>query len=207
VKPGFSVLLIDYHRPIWKDHPFPAGNLREPASGRKRADVIVVNKCPVTLTASERDRIIQKIKPSGTQSVFFTAIEYLKPVDLDGKGQSIPPDSEVLVLAGISQPDVFIGHLSDKYKISDTVIYPDHYSFSKKDYLYIKNKLGKTEGGRRIIITTEKDMVRLKNMPWLEDDVSKRIWYIPIRLNFLFEEENKFNQLIYSYVEKNKKDS
>lgn len=207
VKPGFSILIIDYHRPLWKDFPFPAGNLREPRSGRKRADVIVINKCPSGLSEKERSEIIKKVKPAPGQKVFFTSIEYLPPVALSGTGARLDTKAEVLALAGISHPKTFIEYLSLTYKIALTLIFPDHHPYSKKDFFYIKNEFEKIGHANKAVVTTEKDMIRLRNLPWLDDKMKSKIWYIPIKLLFLFDEEEIFNEMIKSYVEKNKKNS
>jgi len=205
VKPGFSVLIIDYYRPLWNDFPFPAGNLREPRSGIKRADVIVINKCPFGLSEKERNDIIKKVKPTPGQKIFFTSIEYLPLVALSGTNAHLNANTEVIALAGISHPKTFIEHLSRTYKIVQLLIFPDHHPYSKKDYLYIKNEFEKIDHENKAVVTTEKDMIRLRNLPWLDDKIKSKIWYIPIKLLFLFDEERIFNKMIKDYVEKNKK--
>ena len=208
VKPGFSILIIDYYRPLWKDFPFPAGYLREPRSGKKRADVIVVNKCPVNLSQDEKEAIEKKIKPHSGQHLFFTSIEYLKPVSFTEDDNSLDSDTTVLALAGISHPKTFIEYISQTYGNVYPLIFPDHhpYSQSEKDYNLFKDKFEKIPNDKKAIITTEKDMIRLRNIPWLDDNIKPYLWYIPIKLSFLFNEEKMFNQLIKSYVEKDKRD-
>ncbi len=208
VKPGFSILIIDYYRPLWNDYPFPAGYLREPRSGKKRADIIVINKCPANLSEEEKSEITRKTKPHSGQQIFFTSIEYLKPAQFNGDGTSLDADIAVLALAGISHPKTFIDYLSQTFSKVYPLIFPDHqpYSKSKKEYNLIKNEFEKITSDKKVIITTEKDMIRLKNIPWFDDNIRQYLWYIPIKLSFLFNEEEKFNQLIKSYVEKDKRD-
>ncbi len=207
VKPGFSILIIDYYRPLWKDFPFPAGNLREPRSGKKRADVIVVNKCPVDLTLPEKERILKKVNPHSGQQLFFTSIEYLQPIPFSKNHVLLDSNMNVLALAGISHPKTFIDYLSQTYNRVQPLIFPDHYPYSKKDYSFIKNTFEKINSSHKAIITTEKDMIRLRNLPWFDDEIKSQIWYIPIKLSFLFDEEKIFNKLIKSYVEKDKRNS
>jgi len=207
VKPGFQILIVDYNRPLWNDYTFPAGELREPRKGKKRADVIVVNKCPSGITVEEKKFLIKKLKPEHHQQVFFTTVEYLNPVNVSGSSAGLSVGSSVIALAGIARPEPFFEYLARSYNVLDKVIYPDHYSFTKKDYLYVRKKLDDLKGKEKAVITTEKDKIRLENMPWMDDEFKRHLWYVPIKLKFLFNEQEKFNQLIYSYVEKNKKDS
>jgi tetraacyldisaccharide 4'-kinase len=208
VQPGFSILIIDYYRPLWKDYPFPAGYLREPRSGKKRADVIVINKCPANLSQEEKEEIKRKIKPHSGQHLFFTSIEYQRPVSFTGGDDLLDSDVAVLALAGISHPKTFIDYLSQTFSKVYPLIFPDHqpYSKSKKEYSLIKGEFEKITNSKKVIITTEKDMIRLRNIPWLDDNIKQYLWYIPIKLSFLFDEEKIFNQLIKSYVEKDKRD-
>ncbi len=208
VKPGFSILIIDYYRPLWNDFPFPAGYLREPRSGKKRADIVIVNKCPANLSAKEKKEITRKVNLRRGQQLFFTSIEYLEPVLFNGDGGSIDSESAVLALAGISHPKTFIKYLTKTFSNVYPLIFPDHhpYSKNKKEYNLIKNKFEKIINDKKVIITTEKDMIRLRNTPWLDDNIKPYLWYIPIKLSFLFDEEELFNQLIKSYVEKDKRD-
>ena len=209
VKPGFSILIIDYYRPLWKDFPFPAGYLREPRSGKKRADVIIVNKCPANLSEIEKERIRQKVKPQPDQHLFFTSIEYMNPVSFTGSSASLSSNTAVLALAGISHPKTFIDYLSQTFSKVYPLIFPDHHPYSKckNDYTQIKDEFENIHHDNKVIITTEKDMTRLKSIAWLDDNIKPYLWYIPIKLSFLFEEETMFNQLIRSYVERDKRDS
>ena len=206
VKPGLSVLLIDYNRPLWEDYPFPAGRLREPASGKKRADIIVVSKCPNVMTTEEKERMIKKIEPRNGQQVFFTLVSYSSPVNYAGRVEEFDKNTKVLALAGIAGPEMFFDHISEKYRLDGKLIFPDHHSFSISDCRDIErafNDLGKE---KKAVVCTEKDFMRLKDSEYLSAEIKTQIWYIPIKVTFLFDEEKKFNQLIYSYVEKDKKD-
>ena len=207
VKPGFSILIIDYYRPLWKDFPFPAGNLREPRSGKKRADAIIINKCPVDLSIAEKEKITQKVNPHSGQQLFFTSIEYMKPVAFTKNNNPLDSDCDILALAGISHPKTFIDYLSQTFKKVHTLIYSDHHPYNKKDYSNIKDKFQKITHNNKAIITTEKDMIRLRNLPWLDSEIKSSLWFIPIKLSFLFDEEKIFNKLIKSYVEEDKRDS
>ncbi len=206
VKPGLSVLLIDYNRPLWEDYPFPAGRLREPASGKKRADIIVVSKCPTPMTAEDRERMIKKLEPCNGQQVFFTSVSYSSPVNYAGREDEFDKNIRVLALAGIARPEMFFDHISEKYRMDGKLIFPDHHSFSTSDCRDIERAFNALGKGEKAVVCTEKDFMRLKNSECLSAEIKSHIWYIPIKVTFIFDEEKKFNQLIYSYVEKDKKD-
>jgi tetraacyldisaccharide 4'-kinase len=204
VTPGYSILIVDYYRPLWNDFPFPAGNLREPQSGKKRADIIIINKCPATLSLTDKEILLKKLKPRAGQQVFFTSIEYTRPHPLMPENQNtLSPDMDVLALAGIAHPKTFLDYLSDTYHKTHPLVYPDHHPYNKKDYTQIKEHFNSLKSQQKAIITTEKDMVRLKNLPYLDEEIKSNIWYIPIKLTFLFDEEPLINELITSYVETN----
>ncbi|MCT4591057.1 MAG: tetraacyldisaccharide 4'-kinase [Carboxylicivirga sp.] len=195
VKPGFSLLVIDYNRPLWNDCPFPAGDLRETRLGQNRADVIVVNKCPHTFSEVERVEWLAKLKPSASQEVYFTTIDYGRPTALEPKDQSFDISGPIIGLAGIAKPEGFYGQLKQHYNLIDTISFPDHHHFTKSDEQSIENLL--RQNAEAFIVTTEKDAVRFGHLP---EAVKKRSWYIPIELRVLFNEEKQFENRIRNYV-------
>ena len=207
VKPGLSILLIDYNRPLWKDFTFPAGNLREPASGKKRADIIVVSKCPADITSREKHDIVNRIKPGNWQSVFFTTVDYGSPVNVSGSGDFPDGGFKVLAIAGIARPGPFFDLVSARYDLHSRMVFPDHHSFSENDCMRIEDVFNGIDAVKKVIVTTEKDMMRFKAAGCFKSELMQHIWYIPIKSSFLFDDENKFNQIIHRYVEKGKKDS
>ncbi|WP_430813893.1 tetraacyldisaccharide 4'-kinase [Carboxylicivirga sp. RSCT41] len=196
VKPGLSLLVIDYNRPLWKDCPFPAGDLRETRNGQKRADIIVVNKCPENFSDKDKAYWLKKLKASDDQQVFFTSISYGLPkaVDKNNK-ESFQGGMPVVALAGIARPEGFIDHLKNNYKVHDQLIFPDHHHFSSDDVDIITRAI--SDEKIRSLITTEKDAVRFHKLP---DLVKGKAWYIPIELRILFSEQEKFENIIRNYV-------
>ena len=207
VKPGLSILVIDHNRPLWSDHPFPAGRLREPRAGQKRADIIVVSKCPEGLTVAQKDLFIKKLHPHPKQQVFFTFVKYLPPVNPGRAGYRLNNETEIIALAGIANPKPFFNSLEEKYHLKEKITFPDHHAFNKTDCKQIEIAFQNINAGNKAIITTEKDFMRIKDIPWLSEETRSHIWYIPIKISFLFDEEKKFNLLIKNYVEKDKKNS
>ncbi|MBF0695133.1 MAG: tetraacyldisaccharide 4'-kinase [Flavobacterium sp.] len=190
VKAGFYVLLTAYNDLYSDDYLLPMGNLREASSGSKRADVVIVTKCPQELSESEQVTTIRKLKIASHQQIYFSKVAYDDKV-LSNDGHLTVSDIKKvpkLLVAGIAKPKPFFDFLKSN---DDQVLeFPDHHDFSSGDISAI---LKKAEG--RLIITTEKDYVRLKGkLP------SSQLYYLAIRSRIL-DSEN-FNKTILNYVGK-----
>lgn len=211
VKPGVNILLVDYHRLIVYDKLLPAGRLREPKDGKRRADIVIVTKCPPDLRPMDFRVITKALNLYPYQKLFFTTIEYGDLIPLFSNSRSlalseITSDYEVLVLSGIASPQHL---LCDIQKHTDNVIpmtFRDHHIFTPKDIARINNTFDSLSS-KRIIITTEKDAARLVGLDGLSDDVRNHIYALPIKTTFLLEQQEQFDEFILSYVLKNSKDS
>ena len=185
VKAGFYILLTAYDDLFCDDYILPFGNLREPSSGKKRADMIIVTKCPKDLSEIAQQKIREKLKIK--QQVFFTSIQYDDYVfgnDSQLLVSEIQSESKVLV-AGIAKPKLFFDFL--KSEKDDTLVFPDHHHFSQQDCEQI---LAKANG--RKIITTEKDFVRLNGLL-----PKAQLFYLPIKSTFL---NTNIDKTIEDYV-------
>jgi tetraacyldisaccharide 4'-kinase len=208
ITPGFSILVTDYSRPIYHDLCLPAGNLRESISGKQRANLIVVNKCPKNLSPEEKEHIIKKLSPAPHQKVFFSSIGYGKLCRMSQKDESrdtLEDRPPALAIAGIGNPIPFFKEAKKHAENFSRLTCPDHHDFPESDLRKISKKLYHL-GSDAIIITTEKDAIRLrhKNLP---DLLSEKIWYIPITLEILFNEEDTFFKTVKNYVEQNQRNS
>jgi len=193
VKATIYILLTVYNDLYADDFVLPVGNLREPKRGARRANAIIVTKCPKNLSDKEKERIKNKLLIQNNQKLFFTTISYgdfvfsanskLKVSEIKGR--------EKVILAGVAKPDLFFNFLKNKNDI--LLKYPDHHNFSEQEINNIKQK---AKG--KIIVTTEKDYVRIR-----EKFNAYQLFYLPIKSYFL-EDQNVFNELIIS-VFKNKK--
>lgn len=192
VKAGFYILLTKYDQLFTDDFLLPTGNLRESSNGAKRANIIVVTKCPNELSIEKQKFIIHKIKPLAHQKVFFATVIYDEFVyNLKDKIalETIRNEDKILV-AGIAFPKPFFQILQSK---NDTILeFSDHHHFTTKEinHLYELSKNKK-------IITTEKDYMRLK-----DKIKSDNLYYLPIKTKIINNEET-FNQTIINYVRKN----
>lgn len=190
VKPGLSVLLIDYNRPMWKDTIFPAGRLREYACGSQRADIFVVTKCPDNLTENEKKQFIEKTKGATSENMFFAKIQYGIPQRIDGSIQHdfFQKNKSFAVVTGIAKSQTFINYLSQKGTITKHFEFGDHYQFTHDDVRKFKEH-------NNVIITTEKDAMRLQQWSTELDIV-----YVPIETVFFDDQEKQFVFLLYKYL-------
>ena len=192
VKAGLYILLTTYGDLYADDYMLPVGNLRELRNGASRARIVVVTKCPEKLSTDEKNKIKTKLALQPTQELFFSSISY--DSCLYSKNNLLPleeiKNQEKVLLAGIAKPKPFFDFLKNDSDVCLT--YPDHHHFSDKDLEEIQAK-----AKDKIIITTEKDYVRLK-----DSLLQNQLYYLPIKSK-LFENEKLFEKLILDFVEKN----
>ncbi len=206
ISPGFNVLLTEYHRPFFKDWMLPTGNLREWPIGRRRANTIIVTKCPEELSPKQRFAFIQKIKPKPWQTVHFSSFRYGKiiPVHNGMVYNDIAElkEIDILLITGIANPVPIINKLESEDLNVTHMRFPDHHRFSDKDIKKVQ-KLFDTFGGNKIILTTEKDAQRLR----LVDGATElSIHYLEIEV-FFVDDKTRFNKEIEDYVRQYKTDS
>lgn len=200
-----NIVLIDYNRPIHEDCLLPAGRLRESAGALKRADYIIVTKCPENLQPIERRIISKHLKIKPYQQLFFTTLAYGPIRSLSSKAEQITPQEgcSILCITGIAQPEPYIKHLKTFTSDITELRYPDHYYFNKKDILHIEKVFQEIKNKEKYIFTTEKDAVRLKNCA-LSKELKRRIYYIPVVPEFLEKNDILLNE-ISEYVRKNQR--
>jgi tetraacyldisaccharide 4'-kinase len=198
INAGMNILLTDYANRYTHDFYLPTGDLRDQRSSASRADVIVVTKCPPGLTEHERFLIMQEINPASHQTMFFTTIQYNTPYHIVGGAPlTISKSHEVLLVCGIANPEPLTDYIHEESKTYDALFYSDHHIFSIDDISDIKDRFDQITVNKKIIITTEKDAVRLVKF---HDQLSSLPFYIlPISLKFLFGQQAAFEALIEQY--------
>lgn len=211
VKPGINILLVDYHRLIVYDKLLPAGCLREPKEGKRRADIVIVTKCPKDLRPMDFRVITKAMDLYPYQKLFFTTLVYkdIKPVfseTLNFSLRDLTPEHNILVLTGIASPQHLLLDLQKYTQNITPMSYSDHHHFTPKDIARINNSFDAMPK-KRIIITTEKDAARLINIDGLSDDVRQHMYSLPIEISFMLEQGEQFDEFILSYVHKNSKNS
>jgi tetraacyldisaccharide 4'-kinase len=200
VKAGLNIILTEYRDLFTRDFILPAGNLRDLKSSYKRADIIIVTKCKSHLTEEEKDKIVKEIKPLAHQKIFFTKIEYGSPYHLFTKEEKfLSPDTNILLVCGIANPKPIKEILNTYVDTYDMMRFRDHHIFSIDDLKEIKEQFEKLDDDNKIILTTEKDGVRLAKFENELQDLP--VYVFPIRHKILFGEEDQFHQKIISFVE------
>jgi tetraacyldisaccharide 4'-kinase len=202
VKPGFTILLFDYSRIKEPRLLLPAGNLREPFSGRWRADVLVISKCPAALTVGEQTKIAEHMEPLPWQSLFFTAITYQPLQDMEGLKADVKLDAgtTVFLLTGIANPRPLVQHLKNYASQVIHHNYPDHHRFSLKNITKLADEFSACTAQKKVIITTEKDAQRLVEHQLISVVKTLPVLVLPIGVQFLNNNERQFGQLVTQYV-------
>ena len=194
VKIGFNILLSDYNNPIYNDHMMPVGLLRESKKGIKRADCVIISKCPENLTLEESNRIKKKLK--FTKEVFFSKVIYDKIVSLN-ENKTIKKSSikKLLLVTGIANSSPIIEYLEKSNIQIKHIKYKDHFHYQKKDINKIID-IYKREISEIIILTTEKDAQKMK----VFEELSKfPVYYLKVSIDFI-RNKDKFEEKILKYV-------
>lgn len=200
IRAGLNILLTDYGNLFTRDFYLPTGDLRDLKSSYKRADIIIVTKCRHNLSMEEKQKIIREIKPLAQQSVFFTTSEYAEPYHIFEKTTTtLGETKEVLLVSGIANPRPLKKMLEEKCGTYYMMQYPDHFIFNIDDLRDIIKRFESIESNSKIILTTEKDAVRLIKF---NDVINTLPLYVqPVRHSFLFEEENSFLKKLTGFIE------
>ena len=209
VKPGINILLVDYHRFIMNDKLLPAGRLREPLSGKNRADMVIVTKCPKDLKPMEFRVLTKNLDLYPFQSLFFTTIKYgsLQPI-FGGQTRALRTikNTNVLLVTGIASPKQMYEDLKHHCQHIHSLKFADHHLFTRKDIEKLNAQFEAIKSPK-IVITTEKDATRLVAVDGLSDQVKNALYSLPIQISFLQNDEEAFNHKIISYVRKNSRNS
>ncbi|MCA0133015.1 tetraacyldisaccharide 4'-kinase [Winogradskyella alexanderae] len=186
VSAGLNILLTAYDKPYYLDFVLPTGNLREPKSGRKRADIILVTKCKSNITEADKAVIKQNLKLKSHQKVFFSFITYAQEVIGFNSNLNVADLPKFTLVTGIANADPLVDYLVQKGLKFDHIEYPDHHNFRVSEIEMLSKK--------ELLITTEKDFVRLS----ANKRLSHNLYYLPIETKI--ENEEEFNALIKAFV-------
>lgn len=199
IKAGLNIVLTNYDNLFTRDWVLPTGDLRDERRSYKRADVIVVTKCPAVLSVEEKGAFKQEIKPLPHQQLFFTTIRYGLPYHIISKKEvSLNTATEVLLVSGIANPLPLKKYLQDATKTYYEILYGDHHIFRIDDWNEIVKRFNNIPTENKIILTTEKDAVRLIKFGQTLQDYP--IYVIPIEIQFLFNEGHQFTDIISKFI-------
>jgi tetraacyldisaccharide 4'-kinase len=203
VKPGLQILTTPYSLPYWEDQVLPAGRLREWRTGARRADIIIVSKCPSDLSTARRDELLKRIKPKPHQQVFFSYYTYGQPYLFEHPEQRITltKQTEVLAVTGIADESYLVNYLSHTVARLKLMAFGDHHQFDHFDVGRIAGIFDEQpRTHNRIILTTEKDATRLEAHKEFIAGQELPLYIIPIEVSFLFDNTHSFDETIKNWL-------
>lgn len=201
VNPTLNLLLTEYSSPYFKDFLLPVGRLREWPTGSRRADAIIVSKCPTDLTSEQAAHFQEKLKPLPQQKVFFSYLTYGQAYYLFNPKQKLveKPGGEAILLTGIANPDPLIDHMAERVDRLHSLAFPDHHNFSTYDLAQLKKTFDQLEMKIRFVVTTEKDAVRLEPHVKFLADNKIHVFIQPVEVAF-----HRFSEFSFDDYVKNK---
>ncbi|MDD3637477.1 MAG: tetraacyldisaccharide 4'-kinase [Bacteroidales bacterium] len=202
IRAGLNILLTDFHNLYPNDFLFPAGHLRDITAAAKRADIIIVTKTPKVFSPFTRRRLIEIIQPKPSQTLYFSYLSYGRMIPVGETRQTATPRriSTILLFCGIANPYPLQDFLQNKCTELITVDFPDHHIYTQKDMHHIVNEYENILGKNKIIVTTEKDAMRLIDSPYFSLFKNIPLFYVPIEVNFHEDEQQSFDQQLNEYV-------
>ncbi len=200
VRPGLNILLTEHAHPYSKDILLPAGRLREWRSAADRADIIIVTKCPPDADAGA---FLSEINPQERQKIFFTTYEYFDPYSfLDGQRINLSSEGpkDIILLTAIANEEYLEEYLDRLGHHVYPMSYEDHHEYSPHEVSLLNLKYENLESADKIIITTEKDAVRLMHhVPFIKEK-KLPIYVLPITVSFLFDQKNEFDSIVKEFL-------
>lgn len=208
IRCGLNIVVSDFNHPFFKDEMLPAGTLREFAMGIHRADIIIISKTPERTSPVEIRTYLKDIHARAHQQVFFSYLKYADLHSIHDPAQKMDTLNElfryhVIAFSGIANPAPMLTYLREYAADVRHLPFPDHHDFSEKDLSEIERYYHSLAGGNKIMVTTEKDLMRLKKEPLWSMAKTMNIYILPVEVTFK-EKEEEFNQLILKYVRSNR---
>lgn len=209
VKPGLSILLTDFHKLYREDYLVPVGTLRDTIHAATRADIIIVTKSHKVLSPITRARITDILKPEPLQSLYFSYLEYgeFEPL-FDEYKKTLPKKiRSVILFSGIANSYPLQEHLQQLCDDLHVIDFPDHHVYRRKDIDKIIKKYEEAFTQKKIIVTTEKDAMRLMNSPYISTLQNLPTYYKPVRAKLHKPDDSAFDNQILTYVKENKRNN
>jgi tetraacyldisaccharide 4'-kinase len=205
VRPGYSILLTDYHHLYVDDYLLPTGMLREPAKGAKRADTIVVTKTPKVLSPITRRNLAIELDPKPNQHLCFSHVAYDQPVPLRLCKNQAPAAAKynyIVMVAGVANSYPMQEYLRSLCNELTIIDFHDHHQYTAQDLAKIYREYQSIISKDKVIFTTEKDATRLDSEEFRSYLDELPVYYVPIRIKFHDCEDVRFDKLILDYVQK-----
>lgn len=202
VKAGLTLLLTNYNQPFYNDWLLPAGNLREGRSGAKRADAIIVTKTPETRSPETRDHFCKKIHAYNEKSIFFSYLAYGDMCPLTAETPSTTPKTiqTIFLLTGIAHTRPLEEYLEKKCKELVHLKYPDHHTFTEKNLNKLAALFSESTSKSKIVVTTEKDAMRLQERSLHECFRDIPVYYLPTQVVFHTDDKKALEDMIVRFL-------
>ena len=202
IKPGLNILLTEYSKPFFNDFLLPVGRLREFPEGYKRADIIVVSKCPEDLTKEQADEFLNKLRPYAFQTVYFSYYKYDQPYFWFNPGfkYKLKETTDVVLVSGIANSDYLVQYLQQTVNNIEMLEFADHHYYKEVDLLAIQNLYKSIQGTDKVILTTEKDAIRLELHRSFFIEHQLPLLVLPVEVKFCFGEDKIFQDRIKEYL-------
>ncbi len=192
VKPTISIVVTEYNRPLYEDKLLPYGLLREPIRAINRADIVIATKCPEQMKALEYSLFSKNLNLFPCQHLFFSRFVYQDLVPIfPEQTHSVPyldwmtNSDSILAVAGVGNPRPFIRHLKSFMPRVRVNIFDDHHNYTRKDMTMLQERFTTMKGNTKILITTEKDAVRMAANPYFPPEMRSFAFYLPIKVEFI----------------------
>lgn len=199
--PGLNILLTTYREPFTRDFLLPAGRLREFRRAYTRADIIIVSKCPADMREQEKVKMIKEINPLSHQKLFFTYYNYFTPYSFYDPAHRLNLDQslDVILISAIADTGYLMEFLYEEVGSVHELSYEDHHLFLERDINYLNQVYQNRDTENKIILTTEKDAMRMDVLRKQITDYKLPIFILPVEVKFLFNQENEFEDLVRSF--------
>ena len=190
VEPRINVVIVDSTRPFYEDDYLPAGTLRDKPESLDRAHYFIVTKCPIDMSPLDQRMWRKHLHKIAYQRVYFTRVIPTPPVAQFATSNTLKSGDEVIVMSGIGNPKAFVSGVKKNYKVVSTITYPDHHVYSVADIERIVAQLKKYPNA--MLLTTEKDVVKLRRSRRVPDIMRERLFYQPVRVEFVEGSDSDF---------------
>ena len=202
ITPGLNILLTEFSYPFTKDYLLPSGRLREWRSAYHRADIIVVSKCPFQISENDKSAFIEEINPLSRQRIYFSYYKYGQPYFLLNTNYrlNLSPDLDVVLISAIARADYLVEYLEKHVNSIQALEYEDHHYFTKFDVSQLKNTFSNIDSPKKIILTTEKDAMRLELHHQFIVENKLPVYVLPVKVAFHFDEGEIFDNDIKQFL-------
>ena len=202
VQPGINIMLTEYSHPFTRDFLLPSGRLREWRSAYQRADTIIVSKCPREIDPAAAEALRQEINPLSHQQLFFSYYDYTIPYFIFDQRYrlKLEPDVDVLLICAIARTEYLTEYLHTQVNEVSVMEFEDHHFFTKYDVAQLKENFDRMESKKKVILTTEKDAMRLElHKPYIQEN-KMPIFAVPVQVRFHFDQGEAFDQMVKQYL-------